>query len=352
VEGSAYAKEDLMNRSLKLLALSAATVAAFACSRPSQAADETTDSKPADAKSAGSQIDPALPSYQKVEENLSGTLNAIGSDTMNNIVTGWGEALSRLYPSVKVQVEGKGSGSAPPALIEGTAQLGPMSRDMKPDEINSFESKFGYKPTRIKACLDALAVFVHKDNPIQSLTMQQVDSIFSSTRKAGGDDITTWGQLGLGGEWADKPITIYGRNSTSGTYTYFKEKALLKGDFRDSVKETSGSAGVVQGISEDRYAIGYSGIGYLTSGVKTVGLTLKEGGTVYKPTLGNVKAETYPLGRYLNLYVNKAPSKPFTPEVREFLRFVFTKEGQEVVAKEGFLPLSEKDAATERAKVQ
>ena len=341
-----------MNRSFKLLALTAATVAAFACSQPSQAGDETTEAKAPETKSAGPQLDPALPSYQKVEGNLTGTLNAIGSDTMNNIVTNWGEAISRHYSGVKVQVEGKGSGSAPPALIEGTAQLGPMSRDIKPDEANSFEAKFGYKPTRIKACLDALAVFVHKDNPLQSLTMKQVDAIFSSSRKAGGDEITTWGQLGLGGEWADKPITIYGRNSTSGTYVFFKEKALQKGDFRDNVKETSGSAGVVQGISEDRFAIGYSGIGYLTSGVKTVGLSLKEGGTVYKPTLGNVKAEAYPLGRYLNIYINKAPSKPLSPEVREFLLFIFTKEGQEIVAKEGFLPLSEKDAATERAKVQ
>lgn len=342
-----------MNGRLKLLALSAATVAAFICSQSLQAGDETVDAKAPDTKtSSGQTVDSNLPSYTKVEENLTGTLSAIGSDTMNNIVTNWGEAISRLYPGVKVQVEGKGSGSAPPALIAGTAQLGPMSREMKPDEVNSFEAKFGYKPTRFKACLDALAVFVHKDNPIQSLTMKQVDAIFSSTRKAGGDEITTWGQLGLGGEWADKPITIYGRNSTSGTYVFFKEKVLLKGDFRDNVKETSGSAGVVQGISEDRYAIGYSGIGYLTSGVKAVGLSLKEGGTVYKPTLGNVKAEAYPLGRYLNIYVNKAPTQPFTPEVREFLKFVFTKEGQEVVAKEGFLPLSEKDAGGERAKVQ
>jgi phosphate transport system substrate-binding protein len=271
---------------------------------------------------------------------------------MINIVTNWGEEFAKHYSGVKVQVEGKGSSTAPPALTEGSAQLGPMSRDMKETEIAAFESKHGYKPTRLRTCLDALAVFVNKDNPLTSVTMKQVDSIFSSTRKANGDDIKTWGQLGLGGEWAEKPITLYGRNAASGTYTYFKEKALLKGDYKDNVKEQPGSAGVVQGITEDRFGIGYSGVGYLTSGVKILGLAYKEGGTVYQPSLGNVLAEQYPLGRFLNVYINKAPNAPLTPEVREFFKFVFSKEGQEVVAKEGFLPLTEKLASTERAKVQ
>ncbi len=331
-----------------------ASVAAFAGTACLEAGDETAASgaSPDAAQAAGPKVDAALPSYQKVEESLSGTLNAVGSDTLINIVTNWGEAFQRIYPEAKVQVEGKGSTTAPPALIEGSAQLGPMSREMKDTEINAFEAKYGYKPTRMKTCLDALGVFVHHDNPLTSVTMKQVDSIFSSTRKAGGDEITTWGQLGLGGEWADKPITLYGRNSASGTYSYFKEKALLKGDYKDGVKEQPGSAGVVQGVSEDRYAIGYSGVGYVTSGIKLLSLSYKDGGTAYKPSLGNVIAEQYPLGRFLNVYINKAPNQPLSPAVREFFRFVYTKEGQEIVAKEGFLPLSEKLAAPERAKIQ
>jgi phosphate transport system substrate-binding protein len=337
-----------MRKSMVLFAVAASAAAASAFTASLRAGDDTADA----AKSSSSRLDPALPSYQPVSEKLSGTLSAIGSDTMNNIVTGWAEAFGKYYPDVKVQVEGKGSGSAPPALKEGSAQLGPMSRDMKADEIAGFEGKWGYKPTRLRTCLDALAVFVNKDNPLTSLTMQQVDSIFSSTRKRGGDEVTTWGQLGLGGEFASAPITLYGRNSTSGTYVYFKEKALEKGDFKDGVKEQPGSSAVVDGISQDKFGIGYSGIGYRTSGVKLVGLALKEGGTVYQPTPGNVKADVYPLGRYLNVYVNKDPSKPISPEIREYFRFVFSKEGQEVVDKEGFMPLSEKDAAAERAKVQ
>lgn len=341
-----------MDTRLKTLALSAATVAAFICTNPLRAGDETSDAKAPDNKSAGPAVDAELPAYTKVEDNLSGTLNAVGSDTMINIVTNWGEAFSRIYPGVKVQVEGKGSSTAPPALIAGSSQLGPMSREMKPEELNAFEGKYGYKPTRLKTCLDALAVFVNKDNPLTSLTMKQVDSIFSSTRKKGGDEITTWGQLGLGGEWASAPITRYGRNSASGTYTYFKEKALDKGDYRDDVKEQPGSSGVVDGVTHDKFAIGYSGIGYATSGVKALSLQYKDGGTAYKPSMGNVIAEQYPLGRFLNVYINKSPNEPLSPVTRQFFLFVFSKEGQEIVAKEGFLPLSEKLAGPERAKVQ
>jgi phosphate transport system substrate-binding protein len=340
-------------KKLSLIGLGAAAVVAFAVTASLRAGDEpAAGAKPAEAGSGQQQVDPALPAYQPVQEALSGNLNVIGSDTMINIVTNWGEEFSKRYAGVKVQVEGKGSSTAPPALTGGQAQLGPMSREMKETEVSAFEGKFGYKPLRLKTCLDALGVFVNKDNPIQSLTLKQLDSIFSSSRKMNGDEIKTWGQLGLGGDWADKPITLYGRNSASGTYTYFKEKVMLKGDYKDSVKEQPGSAGVVQGITEDRYGIGYSGVGYLTSGVKILGLAYKDGGTVYQPTLGNVLAEQYPLGRFLNVYVNKAPNQPLSAEIREFFRFVFSKEGQEVVAKEGFLPLTEKLAAPERAKVQ
>jgi len=223
------------------------------------------------------QLDPAIPAY-KPTSGVSGNLNSVGSDTMNNLMTFWAENFRKTYPSVRVQTEGKGSSTAPPALISGTAQLGPMSRAMKQTEIDDFEKAFGYKPTRIKAAVDGLAVYVNKDNPIDKLTLPQIDAIFSKTRKGGREaDITTWGDLGLTGAWAKKPISLYGRNSASGTYGYFKEHALFKGDYKDTVKEQPGSAAVVQGVADDRYAIGYSGVGYRTSGVKAVKLAAKEG---------------------------------------------------------------------------
>ncbi len=288
----------------------------------------------------------------KATAGISGSLGSIGSDTMNNLMTFWQEGFKKRYPSVTIQVEGKGSSTAPPALIEGTAQLGPMSREMKPDEIDAFEKKVGYKPSHIRTSLDALAVWVNRDNPIQGLTLGQVDAIFSSTRKGGApEEINTWGQLGMTGDW-DRPISLYGRNSASGTYGYFKEHALAKGDFKNTVKEQPGSASVVQGIENDRYAIGYSGIGYSTAGVRAVPLAKKAGGPYVAADLDHVLNGTYPLGRYLYIYFNKAPNKPLDPLTKEFLTFVLSKEGQEVVIKDGYIPLPKKVIDEELKKLQ
>jgi phosphate transport system substrate-binding protein len=288
----------------------------------------------------------------KATAGISGSLGSIGSDTMNNLMTLWQEGFKKLYPSVTIQVEGKGSSTAPPALIEGTAQLGPMSREMKPDEVDAFEKKFGYKPSCVRTSLDALAVWVNRDNPVQGLTLGQLDAVFSSTRKSGApQDIATWGQLGLTGDW-DRPISLYGRNSASGTYGYFKDHALAKGDFKNTVKEQPGSASVVQGVENDRYAIGYSGIGYSTAGVRAVPIAKKDGGPFVSADFDHVLNGTYPLGRYLYIYFNKAPNKPLDPLTREFLTFVLSKEGQEVVIKDGFLPLPKKVLDDERMKLQ
>ena len=298
------------------------------------------------------QVDPSLPEYQPTS-GISGNLGSVGSDTMNNLMTLWGETFSRYYPNVRLQVEGKGSSTAPTALIEGTAQFGPMSRPMKPTEIDGFEKKYGYKPTEVRTSHDALAIFVNRDNPIEKLTLAQADAIFSKTRRRGhGQDITTWGQLGLTGEWANRPISLYGRNSASGTYGFFKEHALQNGDFKDTVKEQPGSASVVQGVTSDRYGIGYSGIGYRTSGVKIVPLAEKDGGTVSSGSYEDVVNGTYPLARYLYVYVNKAPGKPLEPLPREFLELVLGKQGQEVVVKDGYLPLTAELAAQELQKLQ
>ena len=287
------------------------------------------------------QVDADLPSYEKVS-GISGNLNSIGSDTLNNLMTLWAEGFKKVYPNVNVQIEGKGSSTAPPALIEATAQLGPMSRAMKSKETDEFEKKFGYKPTPIRTSLDSLAVFVNKDNPIQGLNIQQVDALFSKNRKCGAPlDTATWGDLGLTGNWASAPISLYGRNSASGTYGFFKKVALCKGDYKDTVKEQPGSASVVQGVSEDRSGAGYSGIGYTTSGVRPIPL-VKEGSDYVEPTYGNVASGKYPLSRFLYVYVNKEPNKALDPLTKEFLKFVLSKEGQEIVVKDGYYPMSAK----------
>ncbi|MFO0768276.1 MAG: phosphate ABC transporter substrate-binding protein [Nitrospiraceae bacterium] len=290
-------------------------------------------------QSKAQQVDPALKSYAKVS-GVSGTLNSIGSDTLNNLMTLWAEGFHRQYLNVKIQVEGKGSSTAPPALIEGTAQLGPMSRQMKASEVDAFEAKFGYPPTAYPVAIDALAVFVNKDNPAAGLTLQEVDAIFSKSRRQGHpNDIAKWGQVGLTGEWAAAPVSLYGRNSASGTYGFFKEHALKNGDYKDEVKEQPGSASVVQGITEDRFGTGYSGIGYLTSGVRMVPLAAKAGQPFVEPSLENTKNGSYPLWRYLYVYVNQAPGKPLSPIVKEFLKYVYSREGQADVLKDGYFPL-------------
>ena len=301
---------------------------------------------------AGLELDPNLPRYAKVE-GLRGTLNAAGSDTMLELQTLMAEDFRKLYPQVKIQVEGKGSSTAPPALIEGTVQLGNMSRAMKDQEIDAFEEKFGYPPTRFDVALDTLAVFVNKDNPITSLTVPQVDAVFSKTRKCGlASDLSTWGQLGLTGNWATAPISLYGRNAASGTYGYFKDHALCKGDFKDTVKEQPGSASVVQGIEKDPYGIGYSGIGYVTSGVRPVPIAPAEGQPAVAASAEHAADGSYPLARFLNVYVNKAPGQPLDRLTAEYLRFILSADGQRVVAKAGFDPLDAATVAVELAKLK
>ncbi len=293
-------------------------------------------------------VDPALPDYQK-SSGVSGNLSSVGSDTLANLMTLWAEEFKREYPNVNIQIQAAGSSTAPPALTEGTANFGPMSRKMKDKETAAFEAKYGYKATPIRVAIDALAVYVHKDNPIEGMTIPQVDAVFSATRKCGGtEDITSWSQLGsnLGS------IQLYGRNSVSGTYGYFKKKALCKGDFKNSVNEQPGSASVVQGVTKSLNGIGYSGIGYKTSGVKAVALTKKEGTPFIAATKANAANGTYPLSRYLYVYVNKAPNKPLAPIDREFFKMVLSKVGQKVVMKDGYVPLPLEVVEKELAKLK
>lgn len=284
-------------------------------------------------------VDPALDTYTAIS-GVSGNLKSIGSDTLNNLMTLWAEGFNTSYPNVKIEIEGKGSSTAPAALIAGTAQFGPMSRPMKSKEEDDFEKKYGYKPTAIRGAVDALAVYVHKDNPLECLTMQQVDAIFSKTRNGGlNKDIKTWGDLGMTGEWASRPISLYGRNSASGTYGYFKEVALFNGDYKDEVKEQPGSSTVVQGVASDISGIGYSGVGYRTADVRSVPLAANPGDTCYDATAENALSGEYPIARFLYIYVNKNPNEKLDPVRGEFIKFVYSKQGQEAVLKDGYYPV-------------
>jgi phosphate transport system substrate-binding protein len=290
----------------------------------------------------GRKIDPALQKYQKVE-GISGSLKGVGSDTMNNLMSLWAEGFKKHYPGVQIEIEGKGSSTAPPALIAGAADFGSMSREMKSAEIDEFEKKFGYKPTGMATSIDMLAVFVHKDNPLSEITLPQVDAIFSKTRNGGYDkDILNWGDLGLKGEWESLPISCFGRNAASGTYGTFKEMALKKGDFRPSVQEQPGSQAVVTSVGKGKGGIGYSGIGVVTADVKPLALAKAEGTKPIPPTPEFAYTGTYPLSRFLFLYVNIKPGTPLDPLKREFLKYVYSADGQEEVAKDGFYPITAK----------
>ncbi|MHC2068389.1 PstS family phosphate ABC transporter substrate-binding protein [Bremerella sp. T1] len=294
------------------------------------------------------QVDPKLPVYERVS-GVSGTIKSIGSDTMNNMMTLWAEGFQEIYPNVQIEIEGKGSSTAPPALIQGTATFGPMSRPMKANEIDDFEKRYGYKPTEIGTSIDMLAVYVNKDNPIEGLSLPQVDAIFSTNRKGGAEkDISRWGELGLSGSFAQSPISLYGRNSASGTYAFFKENALYGGDYKPTVKEQPGSSSVVQGVATDKFGIGYSGIGYKTSDVRALPLSL-EGEDYVEPTAEN--ADDYPLSRFLYVSVNYRPGSELDPLRREFLKYIYSQQGQKAVVKDGYLPIPAVIAEAQLAKV-
>ncbi len=291
---------------------------------------------------AAAKIDSKIPAYNKAS-GVSGNISSVGSDTLANLMTLWAEEFKRLYPNVNVQIQAAGSSTAPPALTEGTSNFGPMSRKMKDKELQAFEKKFGYKPTAIPVAIDALAVYVHKDNPIKGLSIPQVDAIFSSTRKCGlKKQVNSWGDLGMTGSWKNRTLQIFGRNSVSGTYGYFKKKALCKGDYKSTVNEQPGSASVVQSVTTSLNGVGYSGIGYKTSGVRAVPLTKKPGKPFIAASTKNAASGKYPLSRFLYVYVNKQPNKPLAPLEHEFIKMILSRTGQKVVVKDGYIPLSSK----------
>src|SRR6056297_1045160 len=285
------------------------------------------------------EVDPNLPEYEPVS-GVSGNLSSIGSDTLNNLMTLWAEEFAKYYPNVKIQIQGAGSSTAPPALTEGTANFGPMSRMMRSSEVQAFEDRHGYPPTPVGTSIDALAVMVNKDNPLECISIPEVDAIFSVGRRCGAaDNIDRWGDLGLEGAWVNRDFTLYSRNAVSGTYGFFKDNALCGGDFKPGINEQPGSASVVQGVSESLNGIGYSGIGYMTASVKILEVAAGSGGECVYPDAETAVTGDYPLARLLYVYVNKPPTAPLNPLEREFFRLVLSKQGQEVVVRDGYIPL-------------
>lgn len=310
----------------------ATTLISFICSAPSWAENAS------------------LPKYNKVA-GITGELTTVGSDTLAGMTTSWVEEFKSIYPSVNGQVQASGSSTAPPALTERIAQFGPMSRPMLKREIEAFERENGYKPTELRVAIDAIGIFVHRDNPIKGLNFTQLDSIFSATLRCGAtQSVSTWADLGLDYQWSKRGMQMFGRNSVSGTYGYFKKNALCGGDFKNSVNEQPGSASVVQSVGSAINTIGYSGVGYKVSQVKLLPIA-KSGDNYIEASQENILSGKYPLSRYLYVYVNKHPFKPLSPIEREFVRFIFSRQGQSLVEKEGYVPISSGLANQELAKV-
>ncbi len=285
------------------------------------------------------ELDSALPAYKPVS-GVSGSVKAVGSDTLGVLMRTWADKFKALYPDVKIEIESKGSATAPPALTEGAAQVGPMSRPMSEEEIDGFQKKYGYYPVSTPVAVDEIAVFVNKDNPIQCLTIPQLDQIFSKTHLySGGINADKWGAVGLTGEWAEKPISLFGRNSQSGTHELFVNDVLAHGGFKDNLKEEAGSEGVVAAVAADKYAIGYSGIGYATDGVRAVRLAATAASQCADASFESALAGKYPLERFLYVYLNKDPKKPLEPAVQEFVKYILSKDGQAETIKAGVYPL-------------
>lgn len=309
----------------------------------------TNDTAIAPSSSQTAQIDPALPEFQRSRRGVDGQIRSIGSDTLGNVMKALTTRFEKYYPGVSSQIEDKGSSTAPPALINGQAQYAPMSRPMKDSEIESFERAFGYKPTGMRIGIDCLAVFVHRENPITSLSLDQISAIFG----AHASDLT-WGDVGVTDPaWARERIQLYGRNSASGTYDFFKQYGMGSMDFKANVREQPGSSGVVQSVASDRFSIGYSGIAYSTAGVRTVPIMIRtpEGMRAFEPTLENASNGNYPLARFLLVYINYDESRGLDRLRREFLRFVYSRQGQEAVIEQGYFPLSAQQAFGELQKV-
>jgi phosphate transport system substrate-binding protein len=267
-----------------------------------------------------------------------------------------------------------GTASAIGALYAGAGDLAIMGREIRPFEISAFERVFRYPPLGVDittGSLDirnmdfALNVFVHKNNPLGKLTLTQVDAIFGCEHLRGPRNIRTWGELGLTGEWKDKPINVYGFPINRGFAVFFQDAALggsrkwnedLKefGDVRqpDSTLRDGGLR-ILEALARDPYGIAYSNLHYMNGQVKPLALAATDGGPYYEATKENLIQRKYPLTRFITTFVNRAPGRPLDPKVKEFLRYILSREGQQEVVRDGnYLPLSEEAVLAQLRKLE
>ena len=285
-------------------------------------------------------LDPKIPPYQRVSD-LTGTLAVAGSDTMKPLTESWSAKLKQLYPGLSIKVESRGSETGLDALLEGKAQIAAMSRRMTQQEVVEFKREFGYEPTEVPVAVDALAVFVHKDNPVEGLSLAELDAIFSKERRRRLEyPVKVWGDaMVFEEEWAEAPIQIYGRNGNSGTASFFREHVMNGADFKKPMTTGVGSASVVIELMRDRFGIGFSGIGYRTSEIRPVPLAAVKGGRYVAPTFETAMDGSYPLRRHLYLYVNRPPKSAPPGPLAEYVKFALSQRGQKVVLDQGYYPL-------------
>jgi phosphate transport system substrate-binding protein len=285
-------------------------------------------------------LDPKIPPYQ-LAARISGTISISGSETMKNLAESWAKDLRQLYPGLRITVASAGSETGLAQLLEGRAQIAVMSRRLTVQDIVEFKREFGYEPTEVPVAVDALALFVHKDNPIEGLTLAEVDAMFSSERRRGLKyPVKVWSDVMLlEGEWAEAPVHLYGRNGKSGTASFFREHVLNGADLKKTMTAGIGSATVVLELMKDRFGIGFSSIGYQTSGLRPVPIAAVQGGRYVTPTFDTAMDGSYPLRRNLYLYVNRPPKVAPSGPLAEYVKFALSQEGQQTVVEEGFYPL-------------
>jgi len=308
---------------------------------------------------AQSNSDSNFEQYQPAP-GIGGRITIAGSDTMQPLMVKLAASFTAFQPKAKFGVEGTGSSQAIREFIlslslqrrgdkargkgtDGTSSTSLLasSRPLTDQEIKGFVSHHGYEPISIPIAMDAVAMYVHNDNPIGQLNLEQVDGMFSSTvKRAKGEHLSTWGQVGLKDYWSGQPIHLYGRNKTSGTREFFRHVALVDGELHEDVQEQPGSASEILAIAQDPFAIGYAGVGFHSSMVRIIPLASGATDPAILPNAETVSNGQYPLARPLYLYVNKNPDGKLDPVVGEFLKFVNSRQGQETVARANFYPLT------------
>ncbi len=282
-----------------------------------------------------------LPSNTTVTaQPLTGTLSSTGSDTLHNMMMLWRREFVARHPQLNLQIQSSGSATAPVALVEGTANLGPMSRPMLMAEQARFRRRFGYEAYAVPVALDMLAIYVHQDNPLQAISMAELAAVYAQNRRcAGHPAVNHWGDLGLTGVWQTRSIAAYGRNPASGTYAFFRQKALCNDDFRQKVGQLPGAAAVVRAVSLSINGLGYSGVGQQIAGVKMLAVSATPEGPALYPTAEHALSGAYPLARVLYIYLNKAPQQPLPAAEREFIRFILSPYGQQLLQSDGLIPI-------------